>query len=71
MNLAPYGTPEYYEYLFQDILADVEPEVAPKAAENIYKGFCLAIESWLEYHETQANEYREFRERVRQTLGLL
>ncbi len=71
MNTPPYGTAEYYSYLFQDILADVEPEVAPKSADNIYKGFCLAIDSWLEYHDAQANEYRAFRERVRKTLGVL
>ncbi len=65
-----YGTAEFYSGLFQDILADVDAEYSPKATENIYKGFLLAIDSWLEYHEHQANEYVEFRRRVRETLGM-
>ena len=70
MKTPPYGTAAYYSHMFQDIMADLEPQVAPKAAENIYRGFCLAIDSWLDYHESQANEYREFRERVRNSLGV-
>jgi len=66
-----YGTVEYYSEMFSDIMADVEAEYAPDAAENIYKGFLMAIDSWLEYHSKQTNEYSKFRERVRQTLGVL
>ena len=66
-----YGTPEYYSAMFSDFLADVDTEYAPNATENIYKGFLLAIDSWLDYHTTQADAYGEFRERVRKTLGML
>ena len=66
-----YGTPEYYSEMFSDFLADVDAEYAPNATENIYKGFLLAIDAWFNYHETQANVYGEFRERVRKTLGVL
>ena len=66
-----YGTAEYYSAMFSDIMADVDAEYAPNATENIYKGFLMAIDSWLEYHSHQTNEYSKFRERVRQTLGVL
>ena len=66
-----YGTAEYYSEMFSDFLADVDAEYAPDAAENIYKGFLLAIDSWFNYHKTQADAYGEFRERVRKTLGVL
>ena len=66
-----YGTVEYYSEMFSDILADLEPSRESKTPDNIYKGFLLAIDSWFEYHEEQTNVYREFRERVRNTLGVL
>ena len=66
-----YGTAEYYSEMFSDFLADVDAEYAPNATENIYKGFLLAIDSWLNYHKTQADAYGEFRERVRKALGML
>ena len=66
-----YGTAEYYSEMFSDIMADVDAEYAPNATENIYKGFLMAIDSWLEYHSHQTNEYSKFRERVRKSLGVL
>jgi len=66
-----YGTAEYYSEMFSDIMADVDAEYAPNATENIYKGFLMAIDSWLEYHSYQTNEYSKFRERVRKSLGVL
>ena len=66
-----YGTPEFYSEIFNDALADVDAEYAPNATENIYKGFLLAIDSWFNYHKTQADTYGEFRERVRKALGML
>ena len=71
MKSTEYGTAEYYSEMFSDIMADVDAEYAPNATENIYKGFLMAIDSWLEYHSHQTNEYSKFRERVRQTLGVL
>ena len=69
MKSTEYGTVEYYSEMFSDILADVDGY--PETTENIYKGFLLAIDSWLDYHTTQADVFKEFRERVRKTLGLL
>jgi len=66
-----YGTAEYYSEMFSDIMADVDAEYAPNATENIYKGFLMAIDSWLEYHSYQTNEYSKFRERVLDALGVL
>ena len=71
MSIHKYGTAEYYSEMFSDFLADVDTESAPDATDNIYKGFLLAIDSWLNYHKTQADAYGEFRERVRKTLGML
>jgi len=66
-----YGTAEYYSVLFQDILADVEGEISPDAPKNIYKGFLLALDDWIKYHDTQLNEYQEFKAKVLETLGTL
>ena len=54
--LPPYGSPEYFERGFSDYLADCE---SPEIALQILQGFEMAINSWLEYHETQARNYRE------------
>ncbi len=64
-----YGTPEYYSLMFSDILADIEQEVAPEAANNIYKGFLLAMDSWIDYHNTQLVAHLEFKARVTTALG--
>ena len=66
-----YGSAEYYSELFQDILADVEGEISPDAPKNIYKGFLLAIDDWMNYHGTQFKEYQEFKSKVLETLGTL
>ncbi len=71
MKSTEYSSAEYYSEMFSDILADVDVEHYPEVTENIYKGFLLAIDSWLDYHTTQADAYGEFRERVRKTLGML
>jgi len=66
-----YGTPEYYSVLFQDILSDIEGEISPDAPKNIYKGFLLAIDGWIDYHNTQLNEYQGFKAKIVETLGTL
>ena len=71
MKSTEYGTVEYYSEMFSDILADVDVEHYPEVIENIYKGFLLSIDSWSDYHNSQADAYKGFRERVRKTLGLL
>lgn len=55
-KMPPYGSPEYFERGFSDYLADVE---SPEIAMQVLQGFEMAINSWLEYHETQARNYRD------------
>ena len=57
MTRTPYGTVEFYSEMFSDILADVDLESAPNSADNILNGFYHALESWLDYHQTQAQAY--------------
>ena len=63
-----YGTPEFYSEMFSDILADVDPMTA--STDNIYRGFLMAIDSWLEYHETQVDLYADLKARVTRELGV-
>ena len=68
-----YGTPEYYAEMFSDILADVDAgcedgTLKSPTAENIYRGFLLAINSWLDYHEKQAAAYKDLQRKVRSAL---
>jgi hypothetical protein len=62
-----YGTPEYYANGFADYLADVDAS-NPETSTNLIKGFLLAVDEWLEYHQDQVYEYESIRERVRQAL---
>jgi len=64
-----YGTPEFYSEQVADILADVDAG-NPQISENILKGFELAIDDWLTYHEKQAFAYAQLRERVRKALAV-
>jgi len=64
-----YGTPEFYEEQFSDLLADVEAD-NPEVSDNIVKGFFLALDSWFNYHQTQANAYAQLRQRVREALAV-
>lgn len=65
-----YGTPEFYQDQFADILADVGDaprEGDPDYMDNIIKGFLLACEDWFNYHDSAARRYAETRERIRRT----
>jgi hypothetical protein len=64
-----YGTPEFYEEQFSDLLADVEAG-NPEIADNIVKGFFLALDSWFNYHQEQADAYDQLRKRVREALAV-
>ena len=64
---AKYGTPEFYEDQFADLLADVDAE-DPSSADAIVEGFMRAIDSWFNYHDHQATTYDELRKRVRKAL---
>ena len=61
----PYGTVEWYAEMFGDILADVDTE-GPylDRADNIIKGFMMALDSWHTYHEKQAKAYKDMKSRV-------
>ena len=68
MIRTPYGTVEFYSELFSDILADVDVASTPEASDNIIKGFYHALESWLDYHQTQGQEYSLMLFKVREAL---
>ena len=62
-----YGTAEYYKEQFMDFIADAQADT-PEYGDNLIKGFLLALEDWLNYHQDQVYEYERLRERVRQAL---
>jgi hypothetical protein len=62
-----YGTVEFYEEQFSDLLADVDSD-NPQYADAIVEGFLKAIDSWFNYHDHQATAYDELRQRVRKAL---
>ena len=68
MTNAKYGSPEYYAEHFSDILSDVgnsdTPDGNRPAVVAIIRGFQLAIESWLEYHESAVTSYKELRDGI-------
>jgi len=67
MRPTQYGTAEFYEDMFSDLLADVDSD-RPDTTENLIQGFYRALDSWFEYHDKQAREYADIRKRVRQAL---
>ena len=64
-----YGTVEFYAELFSDALADVDAN-DPEIAINLVKGFLMATDEWLDYHQAQANAYAQLRQRVREALAV-
>ena len=64
-----YGTPEFYTEHFHDLLADVDSEY-PATTDSIIQGFLTAVDEWFTYHEKQANEYAQLRQRVREALAM-
>jgi len=62
METNKYGSIEFYESMFADILADVgsgTPAEDDITSINILIGFERAIESWLEYHNQAASSYQK------------
>lgn len=57
-----YGTAEWYESMFSDILADAANnetvEENKETIENILNGFEASIKSWLRYHSHAVDSYR-------------
>ena len=62
-----YGTPEFYAEGFADYLADVDAD-NPATVDNLVEGFLVAVGDWLDYHQKQADAYKELRERIRKAL---
>ena len=62
MSHNEYGSVEYYEELFSDILADVSTGRQAEDDETIKKiltAFELSIQSWIDYHQQSANTYKQ------------
>jgi hypothetical protein len=53
-----YGSVDYYNEQFSDVLADIGDGEAAKA--NVLKGLFEALTSWIDYHDTAACRYEEF-----------
>ena len=68
MTNSEYGTAEYYRDHFSDILSDVgqydSPDDNRPNVVAIIRGFQLAIESWLQYHESAVTSYKELRDGI-------
>ena len=68
MTNPQYGTPEFYAQHFSDILSDVgchdTPDNNRPSVVAIIRGFQLAIESWLKYHESAVTSYKELRDGI-------
>ena len=68
MTQHKYGTAEYYRDHFSDILSDVgcydSPDDNRPNVVAILRGFQLAIESWLKYHESAVTSYKELRDGI-------
>lgn len=66
MTNPDYGTAEFYAAHFADILADVATEQTAtgnrQSVINIIRGFQMAIESWLEYHNAAVTSYKQIRD---------
>ena len=60
-----YGSVDFYENQFADILADIDFE-EPSCTKNMAKGFHKAIDSWFDYHKNQAEAYVEFRRTIKE-----
>ena len=56
-----YGTAEFYQALFADILADCGTglDTDTDTATNMLRGFELAIIDWMTYHEKCIKSYRD------------
>ena len=63
-----YGTPEFYAEHFSDILSDIgsgdSPDANRPTVVAVIRGFQLAIESWLKYHESAVTSYKELRDGI-------
>ena len=68
MTIKPeYGTVEYYEQYFSDVIADAgsndSGEAQVEDALKILEGFTRAVDGWLHYHRTCATTFEDLREK--------
>ena len=65
MSNNEYGSVEYYEQMFSDILADIatgRQEEDDETSKKILTAFQLSIQSWIDYHQQSANTYKQLLE---------
>lgn len=62
-----FGTKEYYVEHFMDIIGDAADEVDPKL---ICDSFLFAIDQYLKYYETSADNLKDLRSRIRTALAM-
>ena len=66
MIKAEYGTKEYYQELFSDIISDTgcyeTVEENYETVMTIMAGFQAAIDSWLKYHRTAVESFEDLRD---------
>ena len=69
MSTYKYGTADFYEEQFSELLADVQAD-DPATTEALIEGFYRALDSWFDYHDAQARAYADVRKRVREALAV-
>lgn len=61
-----YGSVEHYSEHFSDVIADVGDDSGN--IDNVINGFVDALTSWLDYHNTSAQRYELFSQRLVEVL---
>lgn len=65
MSNNEYGSVEYYEQMFSDILADIatgRQEEDDETSKKILSAFELSIQNWIDYHQQSADTYKQLLE---------
>jgi len=70
MDKPEYGSVEYYESMFSDILADLSTDDQAEtdiASVNLLIAFELAIKRWIKYHKQSLASYEKLLENYRES----
>ena len=62
MSNNEYGSVEYYEEMFSDILADIatgRQEEDDETSKKILTAFELSIQNWIDYHQQSVDTYKQ------------
>ena len=62
MSNNEYGSVEYYEEMFSDILADIatgRQEEDDETSKKILSAFELSIQNWIDYHQQSVDTYKQ------------